>query len=83
MLTIGLKGTNSESSYWTIFANVRLYYYGLKVPTTGIHEIKSEEPIRQQGVYTLSGLQVRKNSDNLVGLPSGIYIVDGKKVVVK
>ena len=83
LLTIGLKGTNSESSYWTIFANVRLYYYGLKVPTTGIHEIKSEEPIRQQGVYTLSGLQVRKNSDNLVGLPSGIYIVDGKKVVVK
>lgn len=83
LLTIGLKGTNSESNYWTIFANVRLYYYGLKVPTTGIHEIKSEEPIRQQGVYTLSGLQVRKNSDNLVGLPSGIYIVDGKKVVVK
>lgn len=83
LLTIGLKGTNSESSYWTIFANVRLYYYGLKVPTTGIHEIKSEESIRQQGVYTLSGLQVRKNSDNLVGLPSGIYIVDGKKVVVK
>lgn len=82
-LKIGLKGTNSESSYWTIFANVRLYYYGLKVPTTGIHEIKSEEPIRQQGVYTLSGLQVRNNSDNLVGLPSGIYIVDGKKVVVK
>ena len=82
-LTLGFKGTNSASSYWTIFSNIRLYYYGLQIPTTGIIDIKAEESVHHQGVYTLSGQLVRKNSDSLIGLPSGIYIVDGKKIVVK
>lgn len=82
-LTLGFKGTNSASSNWTIFSNIRLYYYGLQIPTTGIVDIKAEESVHNQGVYTLSGQLVRKNSDSLIGLPSGIYIVDGKKIVVK
>lgn len=82
-LTLGFKGTNSASSNWTIFSNIRLYYYGLQIPTTGIVDIKTEDSVHHQGVYTLSGQLVRKNSDSLIGLPSGIYIVDGKKVVVK
>lgn len=82
-LALGLKGTNSSSHYWTIFGNVRLFYYGLQVPTSGITDVKAEEPVRHQGVYTLSGQLVRKNFEQLEGLPSGIYVVDGKKVVVK
>lgn len=82
-LTIGIKGTNSASSYWTIFDNFRLYYYGKEVPSTSIKEVNEDKPQCHRGVYTLSGQLVRSETDNLVGLPSGIYIVDGKKLVVK
>ncbi len=33
-------------------------------------------------VYSISGVKVRKNA-NTKGLPSGVYVVDGKKVLVK
>lgn len=82
-LTIGIKGTNSSNNYWTIFDNFRLYYYGKEIPTA-IQEVKVDKPARRsQGVYTISGQFVRSDAENLVGLPSGIYIVNGKKVVVK
>ena len=35
-----------------------------------------------EGVFTLSGTQLRR-SNNVKGLPAGIYIVGGRKVVVK
>jgi hypothetical protein len=35
-----------------------------------------------EGVFTLSGTQLRGSND-LKGLPAGVYIVGGKKVVVK
>ena len=34
-------------------------------------------------VYTVDGRLVRKNAKSLTGLPKGLYIVAGKKVVVK
>ena len=34
------------------------------------------------GVYTITGVKVRNNM-NIQGLPKGIYIVGGKKVLVK
>ena len=34
-------------------------------------------------VYSLSGVLVRRKASSLEGLPKGIYIVDGKKMVVK
>ena len=34
-------------------------------------------------VYTLGGQQVRSHAASLAGLPKGLYIVNGKKVVVK
>jgi len=34
-------------------------------------------------VYNLNGQIVRKNATSLIGLPKGIYIVNGKKVAVK
>ena len=52
---------------------------------TSIADIHFEgAPTRQQtGVYTLSGQQVRTNGTNLEGLPKGIYVVNGKKTIVK
>lgn len=36
-----------------------------------------------KGIYNLNGQMVRSNTDDTTGLPSGIYIVNGKKVIVK
>lgn len=83
-LTLGIKGTNTLSSSWTIFDNFRLYYYGVDDPMTlGIHEVKTDTPVRHQGIYTLGGQKLNVQAENLHQLPQGIYIVDGKKVVVK
>lgn len=83
-LTLGLKSdANTLSNYWTICDNFRLYYYGTEDPTTGIQEVTTAHPTRSHGVYTLGGQLVRKDSHSLQGLPQGIYVVNGKKVVVK
>jgi hypothetical protein len=34
-------------------------------------------------IYSVSGALVRSQADSLDGLPQGIYIVGGKKVVVR
>jgi hypothetical protein len=51
--------------------------------STGIkNTISSEEEAHSKGVYTLDGKRVR-NTKNTVGLPHGVYYVDGKKRVVR
>jgi len=52
---------------------------------TGIEEIDSGITVREgvEAVYNLWGQAVRCGTTDLSGLPSGIYIVDGKKVSVK
>lgn len=53
--------------------------------TTSIDELLEESGIFTGGanVYDLNGVLVRKNTHTLQGLPKGIYIVNGKKHVVK
>lgn len=83
-ITLGLKGDNALSSCWVIFDNFRLYYYGEKEPVaSGIQEIKVENSAAKQGVYTLGGQKVKDQAEDLQDLPQGIYIINGKKVVVK
>lgn len=48
--------------------------------TVGIDTIFNESA---QDVYTLSGVLVRKQATNLNGLPKGVYVVGGQKVLVK
>lgn len=53
--------------------------------TTGIEELENIAPaVRQEqmNVYTLNGQVVRKGQST-VGLPKGIYIVGGKKLIIK
>ena len=49
---------------------------------TGIEEIVSKADTTFN-VYTISGTLVKRNTTSLSGLAKGIYIVNGKKVVVK
>ena len=53
--------------------------------TTSIDELLEESGIFTSGanVYDLNGVLVRKNTHTIQGLPKGIYIVNGKKHVVK
>ena len=50
---------------------------------TGINSAKADETLYE--IYTLNGIPVKKNatSDDLKALKEGIYIINGKKTVVK
>ncbi len=53
--------------------------------TTSIDNVLNESKAQHLtgAVYTLSGQMVRSDAISLTGLPSGIYVVGGQKVVVK
>lgn len=83
---IGLRGSVSSDGYWTIFDNFHLYFYGSASPdvVTGIdsntkYQVPSTNDEVQGAVYDLQG---RRIGDTLEGLPRGIYIVGGHKVMV-
>lgn len=48
--------------------------------TTGILAIEGEKAVKDQGVYTISGVKV---ADNTAKLSKGLYIVNGKKFIKK
>lgn len=87
-LKVGIKCTSSANSYWTIFDNFHLYYYGtLSIDTiTDIYEISAEEnAVRKnaEGIYTIHGQFIRKDTQNLNDLQPGVYIVNGDKVFIE
>lgn len=49
---------------------------------TSISKIVSEGKTAKEGIYTLTGIKV-KEDNNTNNLPSGIYIINGKKQVVR
>ena len=51
---------------------------------TGISPIITEIDANKSGnIYTMTGVKVRNNATSTEGLPQGIYIFKGKKIVVK
>ncbi len=78
-LTVGLRKSEHISSDWTIWNEFQLLYLGTETPT-GIEEVADAEAAAdaaaQAGIYDLSGRKVSKPQ-------KGIYIVNGKKVVIK
>ena len=77
-LRIGIRCTSADSWYWTMFDHFRLYFYGGNDTLTGI---KSVEEVQQKTagntIYDLSGRKIN-------GRPkAGIYIINGRKVVIK
>ena len=49
-------------------------------PYSGIAGVTFEHPVN---VYSIQGVPVRMQTTSLVGLPRGVYIVEGRKVTVK
>ena len=80
-LKVGVKQSTSNTSYWTVFDNFRLYYYGTKY--SEIESGVEAGPIGETSPKAICNIYGQKVADSLEGLPSGIYIRDGKKVWVK
>ena len=58
-------------------------YYDIKGKTTGICTPQTIKPAVSSNIYSLDGSIVRRNASSLDGLSKGIYVYQGKKVVVK
>ena len=84
-LTLGVRKNtaNNPSDNWTVIDNFELTYLGKK--TTGIYDIKNDDnydktkEIYNNHIYDLSGRVISKP---LTTLPHGIYIINGKKIIL-
>ena len=76
------KPTNNENDT----QNAQLTIDGVSQGTTGIEDILAdyEQPVSRfaNGIYNLNG-QLVKQGNSTAGLPSGMYIVNGKKCIVR
>lgn len=75
-LRIGIRKTDEVENDWTIFDRFRLSYLGTK-DYTGIQTLSSTVPLQEGGWYDLSGRSISAPRQ------SGVYIRDGKKVVIR
>lgn len=84
-LKIGLRCASSSTAYWTIFDNFRLYYYGATDEdiVSDVEEVVLPIADMPMDVYSITGVRVRTSATTLEGLPAGIYIVGGHKILVK
>ena len=57
--------------------------YDIKCKTIGISTTQTMKPAVSSNIYSLDGRIVRRNASSLDGLSKGIYVYQGKKVVVK
>lgn len=76
---LGIRKDTTISADWTIFDNFHLYYIGKDAPTAieQVTESIASRSTLHSSLYTLSGQRVSSITR------SGLYIVNGKKVMVK
>ena len=65
-----------------LYAHTSGFTFHMEV-VSGVRDILSEEENKPFPVYSIDGRMVRPNAISLEGLPQGIYIVKGKKYIVK
>ena len=75
------QAAETSSQKMTAYYQLEDAIKNANVVVTGVKGIIAEPVAKiQKGVYTLTGVKV---ADNAVKLPQGLYIVNGKKVIVK
>lgn len=79
----GIIFSNNGSSKTDDLTFVNGAYYDIKGKTTGISTPQTVKPAVSSNIYSLDGRIVRRNASSLDGLSKGIYVYQGKKVVVK
>lgn len=75
-LTLGLFKDTHIDNDWTIFNNFELYYLGNGEAPDAINAVEVNGEKASAAIYNLAGQRVAK-------AVKGLYIMDGKKVVVK
>lgn len=75
----GNINVKANRAYLEVPTAMALASFSLEDTATGINNVVTTAA--KQGIYTISG--VRLNATTTKELPAGIYIVDGKKVIVK
>lgn len=76
--SVGLRSTSMPTSYWCIFDNFRLQYFGGLTEdqiVTGIKEL-DVEPTDHQRVFDLQGRRIMQPA-------KGLYIINGKKTIIR
>lgn len=78
---IGLKKTEAVEADWTLFGLWTLEYLGAAEPaedatTTTIQGVETSLPVAKAAIFNLAGQRVAKAQ-------KGIYVINGRKVVVK
>lgn len=75
----GTINVKANRAYLEVPTAMAVASFSLEGTATGINNVVTTAA--KQGIYTISG--VRLNATTTKELPAGIYIVDGKKVIVK
>ena len=75
----GNINVKANRAYLEVPTAMAVASFSLEGSATGINNVVTT--VAKQGIYTISG--VRLNATTTKELPAGIYIVDGKKVIVK
>ena len=83
-LRLGFKKTSGATpdGNWSIFDNIHLYIISLDDATAIETIVDGNDVIADSSVYDLSGRKVADDIRN-AQLPRGIYIVNGKKLLIK
>ena len=86
ILIVKLQNTKTIANDWTVCGGFQLLYYGASMTSDGIEQMKNEELRMKNGadaMYDLSGRQLKISGlEELQNLPPGVYIIDGRKVIV-
>lgn len=75
----GNINVKANRAYLEVPTAMAVASFSLEGSATGINKVVTTAA--KQGIYTISG--VRLNATTTKELPAGIYIVDGKKIIVK
>lgn len=84
ILAVAKKASNPEETDAKLGISF-IDFYNNASTTTGIQTVTSPSARQQfdnNNVYSLTGTLVRRGATSLNGLPNGLYIVNGKKVIV-
>lgn len=87
----GIRCATYSDNYWVIFDSFRLYSFGsltAEEVANGIEETMAEPALAPlfavpTDIYNVMGIRVRTQATSLEGLPAGLYLVGGRKVIVR
>jgi len=84
-IKLGISCSTSKSMYWTIFDNFRLYFYGQMEYSklSGVKEVTADDNTGIKRVFSIDGRYLGDGEETINSLPKGVYVIGGRKVVIK